>query len=219
MKPYYDDGRGIQIYLGDCREVLPALPAPDLLLGDPPYGIDYHTSSSRSAACRSNDFAPVHGDDRPFDPAHLLGYPRAVLWGANHYADRLPASPSWIVWDKLDGLTSKRDVGFNDSADCELAWTNLGGPARLYSHRWIGMLRASEPERRVHPTQKPVALMAWVISWATQPGQLVLDPYMGSGTTLVAAKNLRRRAIGIEVVEAYAEIAARRLSQEVLALG
>jgi site-specific DNA-methyltransferase (adenine-specific) len=214
--PYYER-EGITIYHADCREILAALPMPDLLLTDPPYGIDYRTSSSRSALAVSNDFAPVHGDDTPFDPAHLLAYGRVVLFGANHYADKLPASPSWIVWDKLDGLTSKREIGFNVSADCEMAWTNLGGPARLIPLRWIGLMKGTErDERRVHPTQKPVALMARIISAHTEPGHLVLDPYMGAGSTLVAAKTLGRRAIGIEIEERYCEIAAKRLSQDVL---
>ena len=126
----------------------------------------------------------------------------------------------WIIWDKLDGLTtSKREVGFSDNADVEMAWTNLGGPARLLRHRWTGLLQASEiGQPRVHPTQKPVALMAQIIEWRTLPGDLVLDPYMGSGPVLRAAKDLGRRAIGIEIDERYCEIAARRLAQDVLDL-
>jgi site-specific DNA-methyltransferase (adenine-specific) len=156
---------------------------------------------------------PVVGDTQPFDPAPLLRFPRVVLFGANHYADRLPPSPTWLVWDKRDGVAS------DDNADCELAWTNLGGPARLYRHLWRGLCRASEQgQRHLHPTQKPVALMAWIIANWTKPGDLILDPYMGSGPVLRAAKDLGRRAIGIEIEERYCEIAARRLGQEVLPL-
>ncbi len=225
MTPYYEHG-GITIYHGDCREVLPALGVePDLVLADPPYGIAYRTSSARSTGpghrivARSNNWEPLVGDDIPFDPSHLLAFPRLVLFGANHYADRLPASPTWFVWDKLDGLTSERELGFNNSADCEMAWSNTGGPARLLRHRWMGLCKKTEKqESRVHPTQKPVALMAQLIAVLTEPGQLILDPYLGSGPTLRAAKDLGRRAIGIEIEERYCEVAARRLAQEVLPL-
>lgn len=144
---------------------------------------------------------------------------KVVLWGANHYADRLPPSPSWLVWDKVDGLESGRAVGFNDQADVEMAWSNLGGPARLYRHRWMGLLKSSErDQRRLHPTQKPIALMAWIIANWTMPGDLIIEPYMGSGPALRAAKDLGRRAVGIEIEERYCEVAAKRLGQEVLAL-
>jgi site-specific DNA-methyltransferase (adenine-specific) len=215
VRPYYDHG-GITIYHADCREVLPTLTlgAADLLLADPPYGVSEKTNrkaNGRSGLAECNDFAPVFDDDQPFDPSHLLCYPRAVLWGANHFADRLPTSPSWIVWDKCEGMAS------NDNADCEMAWTNLGGPARLFHHTWHGMIKASEKtSRRLHPTQKPVALMTWIINTWTEVGALVVDPYMGSGPTLRAAKDLGRRAIGIELEERYCEVAANRLRQEVL---
>jgi len=223
MKPYYEDD-SVAIYHGDCREILPGLSGVDLLLTDPPYGVSERTDRASKGRCnlaRSNDFAAVYGDDEPFDPAHLLGFSRAVLFGANYYAEKLPPSASWLVWDKLDGLvTERRLVGFDDNADVELAWTNLGGPARIVSHRWKGMVKASERgESRVHPTQKPVALMAQIVAWQTEPGDVVLDPYMGSASTLRAAKDLGRKAIGIELEERYCEIAARRMGQEVLDIG
>lgn len=226
MTPYYDDGQCV-IYHGDCREIIPGLGftrfKPPLVLTDPPYGIGERTNrreAGRSTKlARANDFPPVYGDDGPFNPAHLLDFPRLVLFGANHYADRLPPSPSWLVWDKLAGMTGRRAVGFNDNGDAELAWTNLGGPVRLISHRWMGAFRDSErTEARVHPTQKPVALMAWIIANWTEVSDLVCDPYMGSGPVLRAAKNLGRRAIGIEIEERYCEVAVKRLQQEVLPL-
>lgn len=215
--PYYDDGT-VVIYNADCREVLPLLPAPDLVLTDPPYGVSERTdrkAKGRGNAAECNDFPPVYGDDEPFDPAHLLAYPRVILFGANYYADKLPTAASWVVWDKLDGLsTSKRTVGFDDNADCELAWSNCGGPARILAERWKGMVKDTERgDRRVHPTQKPVRLMERLIEWRTEPGDLVLDPYMGSGTTLRAAVNRGRRAIGIEISEDYCAVAVERLGQ------
>jgi len=206
LKPYYQQD-GITIYCGDCREILPSLSRDLAVIADPPYGINYKTSSSRSVLAQAKDFPKVIGDDEPFDPSHLLGYRQVVLWGANHYADRLPASPSWLIWEKRQG------IAVNDSADCEMAWTNLGGPARTFNHLWMGMLRVSESGQTFHPNQKPVALMCWTILKTV--GDIV-DPYCGSGSSLVAAKQLGRRAVGIEKCEQYCEIAVRRLAQGVL---
>jgi site-specific DNA-methyltransferase (adenine-specific) len=216
VKPYYEHG-GITIYHGDCRDVLPDVWfGVDLLLTDPPYGINAvqrGRTFGTSNACATNEYIPVHDDDKPFDPAHLLAFRRAILWGANHYADKLPSESCWLTWDKRDGTKS------NPLADCELAWTNLGGPARLFSHRWMGMIRESERDKRMHPTQKPVALMRWCIAQAALAvNSVIVDAYMGCGPVLVAAKEFGHFAIGIEIEERYCEIAAKRLAQEVLPL-
>ena len=220
-QPYYQDDH-CTIYHGDCREVLPEIDA-DVVVTDPPYGIGVQTNYAgrkRGALAACNDHPAIVGDDQPFDPAHLLalGLP-TVMFGANHYASRLPDGAHWMAWDKLDGLKSDRPVGFNDQADVELAWSNLPGPARLYAQRWMGAMKAGEDAatRRRHPTEKPVELMRWVL--AQVPAGVVVDPYMGSGTTLRAAKDLGRKAIGIELDERYCEIAAKRLGQEVLDFG
>ncbi len=224
MQPYYDDGNGIQIYHGDCRGILPTLDVAsvDLVLTDPPYGVNERCDRKgrkRGALAPCNDFPQILGDDRPFDPTPLLRFRRLVLFGANHYADRLPPSASWLVWDKLAGLTSKRALGFNDNADAELIWTNIGGPVRLLSHRWMGALKASEStERRIHPTQKPVALMRAIVEQWTKPGDLVFDPYMGSGPVARACRETGRRYLGIELVEAYVQAAIQRLQQSALPL-
>ena len=124
---------------------------------------------------------------------------------------RFPAR-CWLVWDK--------DNGANGYADCELAWTNLDKAVRRIKHRWMGMLQ--EPgmpkEERVHPTQKPVPVMRWCIQQAPENCRCVIDPFVGSGTTLVAAAREGRAAVGIEGEERYCEIAAKRLQQEVLPL-
>lgn len=230
MEPYYTDHKGIEIYLGDCREVLPALTErPALVLADPPYGIGEktnraekgrgHSGGLQGGVATSNDFPPIAGDDEPFDPAHILKLEcPTILWGANYYAEKLPPSPSWLVWDKLDGLTSKREIGFNDQADLEMAWSNLGGPARIYRHRWMGVLKASEKDkRRQHPSHKPTALMRWCLARAgLKRGALVLDPYMGSGPVAQACKELGLRYIGVELVRSYCDVAAWRLAQGVL---
>lgn len=209
MQPYYEHA-GIQIFLGDCREILPGL-AYDVVLTDPPYGIAHPTDYAKRgrgklAAC--SDYAPVFEDNRPFDPSHLISKP-CVLWGANHFADKLPPSSGWLIWDKErpDDL---------DQATAELAWSNFVKGVRRFRHMWNGMLRASENGPLSHPTQKPIALWAWVLGLRWMPAGVIADPYMGAGSLLIAAKDAGRKAIGIEIEEKYAEIAARRLEQEVL---
>ncbi len=215
MKPYYDDGKGIQIYHGDCRAILPTLPKADLVLTDPPYGISHPCNFSargRGNLAKCNDYPDVQNDSTPFDPKFLIDLKiPTLLWGGNYFASRLPESSGWLVWDK----ERPEDL---DQATGELAWTNFCKGVRIFSHLWNGMMRASEHGENYHPTQKPVALWSWVLSLRYTPAGTILDPYMGAGPLLVAAKDLGRKAIGIEICEAYCEIAAKRLAQEVLPL-
>jgi site-specific DNA-methyltransferase (adenine-specific)/modification methylase len=200
----------VRLICGDCWEVLPTLGKVDAVVTDPPYGIGYSHGvwKGKLAGATQFDNHPVYGDDKPFDPQFLrLLYPSAgmVLFGANHFADKLPSSPNWLIWDKRDGVPS------NDQADCELAWTNLEGPARLIRHLWNGMLKDSERGQiRVHPTQKPVEVMKWCLRQLPD-ARTILDPFMGSGTTGVAAVKLGRRFIGIEIEPKYFDIACRRI--------
>lgn len=210
MTPYYQDG-SVTIYHGDCRALLP-LDA-DVLVTDPPYGIGLDTNYARPSTPASRNYPKVVGDDVAFDPAFLLGLGLpTVLFGANHFADQLPLSRGWIVWDKI----TSNDVKAGQISDGELAWTNCLPRLRIFRHMWNGGFRASERGTHYHPTQKPTRLMAWVLT--LMPEGTVLDPYMGSGTTLRAAKDLGRKAIGIEIEEKYCEIAAKRMAQEVLAI-
>jgi site-specific DNA-methyltransferase (adenine-specific) len=207
----------IRLIRGDCLSILPQIKA-DIIITDPPYGVNldtYNKSRGRGCKCQASDYPSIVGDNEPFDPSHLLGYNRVVLFGANYYADKLPPSSGWVVWDKLNGLTSKRDWGFNDNADCEMIWTNVNEPCRLVRHRWMGMLKDSERrERRVHPTQKPVELMRLLIEHYSKPGDVICDPYMGSGSTGVAALRSGRSFIGIEISTDYMLIAKRRIDAE-----
>ena len=214
MSLYYQDEL-VTLYHGDCREVVARVAAkPDMLLADPPYGLNHSGSyESRFGRGKRKTYGPVIGDDQPFDPAAWLGYPKVVLWGANRYADRLPPSPGWLIWDKREHTPA------NDFADAELAWCSFPTPARIFRHYWNGPVRASERGVHLHPTQKPVALMSWIIDRWTKHGNLILDPFSGSGPVLLAAKNLGRRAIGVEIEERYCEIAAKRLDQGVLDFG
>lgn len=199
---------GVVLYLGDSQSLLESLPRHDALISDPPYGIGFVHSGKGGKLARSTQFGGVSivGDDRDFDPAPYLNADVVVLWGGNHFAERLPSSPGWLIWDKRDGVCT------NDQADCELAWTNQQRPARIIRHLWNGMLKASERgEARVHPTQKPVAVMEWAIRTAAPKAATILDPFMGSGTTGVAAVKLGRRFTGIEIDPGYFDIACRRI--------
>lgn len=207
MTPYYDHG-GITIYHGDCREILPGLGRFDLLLTDPPYGIALDTEARWDWL---PDQAPVANDDVPFDPAALLklGFP-TVLWGANHYSSRLPDRKGWLAWDKAtrNGLDLRQ-------AEIEFAWTSHVARPHCYRHMWSGAYRDSERGTRHHPTQKPVALMSWCLGFFPD-AKTVIDPYMGSGPVAKACKDRGLRYVGIELVEKYCEVAAKRLAQEVL---
>ena len=213
MTPYYQDDY-TAIYLGDCRDVLPTLGRFDLVLTDPPYGIGADKGrgdTGRNKHIKQRDYGQAKWDGQPAEQGLVDGIissgTSACVWGGNYYA--MKPSSAWLVWDK--------ENGDNLYADCELAWTNYGGAARLKHHRWHGFLRKHN-EYRDHPTQKPLDILVWCILLCPNDPQTILDPFAGSGTTLVAAKLLNRQAVGIEVEERYCEIAAKRLSQGVLPL-
>jgi site-specific DNA-methyltransferase (adenine-specific) len=199
------------LHLGDCLTYMQGMAAGsvDAVITDPPYGIahpcNYHERGrGKLAAC--NDYPDVIGDAGPFDPSPFLSYPKVVLWGGNHFADRLPPSGGWLVWDKErpDDL---------DQSTCELAWTNCVKGVRRYRYLWNGMMRAGEHGENYHATQKPVALMRWVLSlpWL-QGAATIFDPFMGSGTTGVACMQLGRNFIGCEIDPTYFAIAEKRIA-------
>lgn len=214
--PYYQDDR-VTLYNADCRDVIPHVPTSSvgLLLTDPPYGMSVHTNNAyeqRSRLATAQDYPRVVGDDESFDPTHLLSYKQIVLFGANHYASRLPVSNAWIVWDKLNGISSNRSVGFNDNADCELAWTNFDKVSRIFRHRWMGAMKESEhKDARVHPTQKPIILMQRIIEWRVPEGAFIFDPYAGSGSTVLGALEAGCHAIACEIVQDYCDVIVSRL--------
>lgn len=155
-------------------------------------------------------YAPVIGDETT-DTAiksstlYLEKFPDAVhvWWGANYYADKLPPSPCWLVWNK-------ETTG--NFADCELAWTNQDKAAKLFTHKWNGMLRDSERERRHHPTQKPAALAMWAFTELGKSGDVVLDPFLGSGPTVLAGQRAERRVFGFELSPEYIAIVLERMA-------
>ena len=212
--PYYQD-ENVTLYLGDAREVLPDIPSKRaVLVTDPPYGIDLDTDQSKSRTGIKH--RRVHGDAEAFDPAWLLDrFERAVIFGGNNFASRLPDSGDWIVWDKVTRNGLKMRI-----AEYELAWSRgVTGRTVGLRHMWSGAFRATERGTSFHPCQKPVALMEWVLALpGVKRGDVVVDPYAGSGATLLAARNSGMEAIGAEIDERYCEVIADRLSSQTVAL-
>jgi DNA modification methylase len=216
--PYYQDDYAT-IYHGDCREILPLLEPVDLVLTDPPYGagrdkgfegFEGFGGFGKPIARRrhSDDWDRTRPDAKCLAQI-IKAAENSLIFGGQFFADILPQGTFWIFWDKLQTMPT-----FGDG---ELIWTNLDRKSvKKVTHQYNGLL-GKEPER-AHPTQKPLKLLERLIIEITPQAQTILDPFMGSGTTLVAAKNLRRKAIGIEIEEKYCAIAVKRLRQEVLPL-
>lgn len=217
-RAYYQKG-GITLYHADNRELLPSLQA-DLLCTDPPYGIGVARRKwgGGRKACRTGllrgrkqamcrDYGDYDWDDAP--PSRWVfdlmreNTRWQIIFGGNYFP--LPPSRCWFVWDKVNGN--------NSFADCELAWTNFERSVRKITWRWNGFLQQDmkNKETRVHRAQKPVPVMRWCIERAPDDCPTILDPFAGSGTTLIAARALGRRAIGIEREEEFCEMAAKRL--------
>ncbi len=211
MKPYYAEA-GIEIYHGDCREVLPLVGRADLVLTDPPYGIG--RSGQSSTICRNNRHNRKLHEDFGWDAsppdaetfsAVFAAADNHIVWGANYFPQCLRPSMGWIVWDKGQTFST---------SDCELAFTSYDKALR----RVICNRGAIAREGAIHPTQKPLDVIHFCFAYAGAVAS-VIDPFMGSGTTLRVAKDLGLRAIGIEIEERYCEIAAKRLAQGVLDFG
>lgn len=180
------------LYHGDCREVLPTLPATDCLLTDPPYGIGIAANPIRQKHDRMEwDAAPVDGG---LLSECMTKAPLQIIWGGNYFD--LPPMQGFLIWDKV------QPENFS-LAMCEYAWTNIKGPAKLFKRHVVSY-------EKNHPTQKPIELMEWCIVRAGSP-QTILDPFMGSGTTGVACANLGRKFIGIEIERKYFDIACERI--------
>ncbi len=201
-----------RLILGDCLEVLPTLGGGMAVVSDPPYGMDWDTDSTRfSGGHRTHrarrqegrdDWGDIRNDDVPFDPSAWIGFDECILFGANHFAARLPVGTT-LVWIK------RLDAAFGSFlSDAEIAWQK--GGYGVYCKRDLSnyALTAS----RQHPTQKPLDLMEWCVR--RTKAETILDPYMGSGTTGVACVRLGRKFIGIEIDESYFNISCRRISDE-----
>lgn len=196
------------LYLGDCKEILQLIDKVDAVITDPPYGIN---ENSKKVASRVNLAAPKdYGNfdwDKSPPPDELIELIRTkakyqAFFGGNYFT--LPPTSCWLVWDKLNS---------GDFADCELAWTNWPKAVRRLQWRWNGMIRQGN-EERFHPTQKPLEVMKWMIDLCPV-SDTILDPFMGSGTTGVAAIQLGKKFIGIEREQKYFDIACKRIEKEI----
>lgn len=198
------------LYLGDFREILPTIGRVDAVVTDPPYGMNWNTDNTNFSGGRRkyndgrSDWGAIIGDDKPFDPAPWLGYNQCILWGANHYAQRLPIGTN-LIW-----LKKPQELFGTFLSDAEIGWMKGGYGVFVHYKQFPPPSRMAEHDGQhpAHPTQKPLSLMSWCVQ---KTSGTVLDPFMGSGTTGVACTKLGRRFIGIEIEERYFDIACRRI--------
>lgn len=206
---------GVELYLGDCREILPTLGKVDALVTDPPYGIGADEVALSAALQRIKADGKskagrgwkYYGDsqwDRERPPPSVFALmleasKKHIIWGGNYFTDILPPTMQWLIWDK-----GQRDFSL---ADFEMAWSSQNSAARIINYPRAKALQ----DGKEHPTQKPVEVMEWCIQALAMPVDTILDPFMGSGTTGVAAVNLGRRFIGIEIDPKYFDIACKRI--------
>jgi DNA modification methylase len=203
IEPYYREPAGV-IYCADCLDILPLIPdkAIDLCLTDPPYGINANKmqlGTGQHIFDRGNNW-----DARPITELHFNQIFRVsenvCIWGGNYYANILPTNNKWLIWHKLnDGLSF---------SEAELAWTNYSPNTRVFSKYVANRIK-------YHPTEKPIEVIELGLSFSPM-AELILEPFLGSGTTAVAAKQLGRKFIGIELSETYVKLAIQRLQQEVM---
>ncbi len=205
---------GVDLWLGDCRDILPTLGKVDAVVTDPPYGI----GADKGAAVGGTDASGRYvrrpkqydgGWDKERPPVDLLWSIATtgtvqILWGGNYFADALPPGGRWLFWDKLNSMPSY--------SDGEMAWTSIPGVAVKKFTQCNNGLASLRDGIRAHPTQKPVELMRWCLGFIPD-ARTILDPFMGSGTTGVAAVKLGRKFIGIEIEPTYFDIACRRISE------
>lgn len=186
----------------------------DWIITDPPYGIgeDGKKNHSRSCLAQATQFTPKEWDkkriERPYFDLMREMSREQIIFGGNYYTDFLPPSSCWIVWDKENGET--------DFADCELAWCSHKSAVRICRYRWQGMLQGNmkNKEVRVHPCQKPLPVIEWILNKYTKEGDIICDPFSGSGTVAVACHRLNRKYICFELDKEYYDISMIRLNDE-----
>jgi DNA modification methylase len=201
------------LYLGDCREILPTLGKADAVLTDPPYGIgrDKGNETRSGSGFYAVQIRKQYADDWDYRPADdlfeiIIAAARiSIIWGGNFFTSILPENGHWLVWDKQNTMPT--------FSDCELAWTNRPkSSVKVFRYSNNGLM--AKEKNRVHPTQKPVELMAWCLEQMPNV-ETVIDPFMGSGTTGVAAVKLGRKFTGIEIEPKYFDIACSRIQAAV----
>ncbi len=206
---------GVTLYLADCREILPTLAKVDAVVTDPPYGIGYDPTVHKKYDGSDSNFSNIVGDEKEQDFGFLFKINRPlIIWGAETIHRQLPHRGRWLCWYKRSpGMKPNTMRG----SDFELAWVNKKSGYYGYLNVIHGGMINADSENgnnaaREHPTQKPVAVMRWCIEQINN-ANLILDPFMGSGTTGVAAVKLGRKFIGIEIESKYFDIACRRIDE------
>lgn len=182
------------LYLGDCMDILPQISRVDAVITDPPYGLNKRLCGKMMYSKEAVEWDYLIEDELINSILRLSK--NIIIWGGNNY--KLPITRCWLFWDKINPLPS--------GADFEMAWTSLDRPSKKFIHNIY------RPEIIEHPTVKPVPLMEWCLGFLKN-SDLILDPFMGSGTTGVACENLGRKFIGIEIIEKYFDIACKRIEQ------
>lgn len=196
---------GQRLILGDCMEVMLELGRFDACVCDPPYGIDYGKAGGFSESSGWKNWRGKAEWDKSPPEGLVFNVIREVskdqiIWGGNYFTDMLPPTMRWLIWDK-------GQRGFT-LADCEMAWTNQNKAIRVFDYA----RGKANNEEKFHPTQKPIALMEWCLGFLPN-SQTVLDPFMGSGTTLVACQRMGRMGTGIELDPEYFSIACKRVDE------
>jgi site-specific DNA-methyltransferase (adenine-specific) len=198
----------------------------DLAIVDPPYGIgeDGSKNGSRSKLAKSKNYKSFAGFDKEpptkeyFDELVRVSK-NQIIWGANHFISRIPFDSScWIVWDKVNGE--------NDFADCELAWTSFKTAVRQLRFMWHGFMQGADfnggmqgnkkqNEKRIHPTQKPIALYKWILDRYAKPGYKILDTHIGSGSIAIACHDYGFELTACELDEEYFNLTVERINNHV----
>lgn len=221
----------MELHNTDCLEIMKGMAdkSVDLILTDPPYGLGEAAGKNKSrgsaqgankwkgtrnttgAGVPAKDYGTLQWDNAPPSAEYFREMLRVskhqIIFGGNYFVEHLRNSPCWIVWDKDNGET--------DFADCELAWCSFSSAVRRFKYRWNGMLQQNmgDKEERIHPTQKPVRLFEWILERYAKPGQVIFDPYMGSGSSAIAAQALGLPYIGCEREPTYFEAAKLRIEE------
>ncbi len=206
----------MKIIHGDCLEIMRTMEDDqyDWVITDPPYGIN--ADKGIGGGSERGEVKKFEGgwdsktpDKEVFDEMMRVSK-NQIIFGGNYFTDKLPPSSGWIIWDKRCGKMPERTF-----ADGEMAWTSLKKPMRIFRFVWDGMIQSNMKfkEKRVHPTQKPLEVMKWIIEKYTQSDETILDPFLGSGSTIIAAESLDRKCDGIEISKEFCDIAKERLGK------
>lgn len=204
----------IDLRLGDCLEVMKTIPdkSVDLVLTDPPYGINIIGGSKPfgsiggSNLVKANIYKPIVNDNIKVDFVDVFRVSKnQIIFGGNYF--NLPISKGWIVWDK-----KKKNDWDDNFSDGELIWTSFQRPLKIFRWLYMGCMQEGTREKRVHPTQKPLELMKWIVKNYSVKHDTILDPYMGSGSTGLACKELGRNFIGIEIDPNYFKTAEQKIN-------